>query len=211
LSAGKSERAWEIGWTRTPSVGAESTTTPRAEAAREQELGQRAAERVAHDDRRALDLLDGLGQVVDGLVHGEVCDEVRVLAQALDLDLEPGVARGHDVESLGFVVGHPVLPAARRHPEAVHEHDRVGCRIGGHRISFSRSVATFSMMSSRVRKRPRMRVREPLASALDATSGTQGAYPSERVIDRLGRAVVLATRDRRRDGLALARAAGGSR
>ncbi|CPU66332.1 Possible glyoxalase/bleomycin resistance protein/ dioxygenase [Mycobacteroides abscessus] len=101
-----------------------------AETPREQELGEGAPERVAHDDRRRVERLDDGGQVVQGLRDGEVGDELRVLPEPLDLDLETGVAGRQDGESLLLVVRDPPLPAPRGHPEAVHEHDGVGARIG---------------------------------------------------------------------------------
>jgi len=82
---------------------------------------------VAHDDRRAVQGGDDGGEVIDGLGDGEVRDDLRVLAQRLDLDLEPRVGRGHDGEALLLVVLDPALPAAGGHPEAVDEDDGVGC------------------------------------------------------------------------------------
>jgi hypothetical protein len=110
-----------------------------AQPAGEQQLGQRAAEGVADDDRRLVQALDHGGQVVDGLRDGEAGDDLRLLAERLDLDVEAGVGRCDHPVPLRLVVGHPVLPGAGCHPEAVHEHDGVGCggvgTVGGQRCS----------------------------------------------------------------------------
>ena len=69
-------------------------------------------------------------EVLDDLRHGDLLDRRRVGVQRLDLDLEPGVGRRQHREALALVVGDPVLPAPRGHPEPVDEDDRVGrCRL----------------------------------------------------------------------------------
>jgi hypothetical protein len=84
---------------------------------------------MAHDDRRTVELADHIFEHVDDLRHLESLDRCRVCAERLDLDLEPWVrGRQHRV-ALGLVVALPVLPAARRDPEAVDQNDRVGSRI----------------------------------------------------------------------------------
>jgi len=97
-----------------------------AEPARNQQLGEGAAEGVAHDDRRSVESLDHSGEVVDRLRDRRLGDHRRVLPERLHLDLEAGVGGREDPEALGFVVGDPVLPASGGHPQAVDQDDRVG-------------------------------------------------------------------------------------
>ena len=62
--AGKKDRICDSGATWTPSVGAESMTTPADQAAGQEQLGDGAAERVTDDERRGIERLDDVGQVV---------------------------------------------------------------------------------------------------------------------------------------------------
>ena len=124
-----------------PSVGAESMTTPaeprpRASSSWVSVPPNEWPMMIGGSSSR----LDDLREVVDGLGHGQGRDGVGVLPQRLDLDLEAGVGGGQHAEALGLVVRDPVLPAARGHPEAVDEDDRVGRRQGiGHGATFSLS------------------------------------------------------------------------
>jgi hypothetical protein len=101
-----------------------------AEPAVEQHLRERAAERVAHDDRRARQLADDPLVVVDDRVDLEAGDRRRVGVEGLDLTLHARPGGRDHLEALLALAVDPALPAARRHPEAVDEHDRVG--PGGH-------------------------------------------------------------------------------
>ena len=94
----------------------------------EQELGERAAEGMAHDDRRPVELRDDTGEVRNGLGHRQRRDHRRVLAERLHLDLEPWVAGRDDPVALALVVRDPLLPAARGHPQPVDQDDGVGAR-----------------------------------------------------------------------------------
>ena len=67
--------------------------------------------------------------MLDDRRYREVLDGRRVRIQRLDLHLEAGVC-SQDAVAAALVASLPVLPASRRHPEAVDEHDRVRC--GGH-------------------------------------------------------------------------------
>ena len=72
-------------------------------------------------------------------VRRSVCGSA---SKRLDLDLEPGIsqARGRGTR-VASIAGHPVLPAPRRHPEAVDEDDGVGwVRIGAHGVAPSRAA-----------------------------------------------------------------------
>ena len=97
-----------------------------AEAVVEQDLHERAARRVAHEDRRGVERPDDRLQMRDDRGDREPLDRRRVGVERLDLDLETGVCGGEDAVALRLVVRDPVLPAARRHPEAVDQHDRIG-------------------------------------------------------------------------------------
>ena len=64
------------------------------------------------------------GSMIAGTVS--LGDHRRVGVQRLDLDLETRIRGREDLEAALLVVGDPVLPAARGHPEAVDEDDGVG-------------------------------------------------------------------------------------
>ena len=74
-------------------------------------------------------------QVRDRIRHGDVLDRGRILAQRLDFDLEAGIGGREHAVPAALEVGDPVLPAARRHPQAVDQHhgvgigDLVGCHV----------------------------------------------------------------------------------
>ena len=146
----------------------------RAEAVVEQDLREHAAGRVAHDDRRRVERADDGLEVLDDLRHRHRLDRGRVGVERLDLDLEAGIGGGEDLEALGLVVGDPVLPAARRDPEAVDEHDRVG-RGGcvGHAGPFRGSglTETSSMPSSWIRSM------SPCRCAWSCTSPVRTVWP----------------------------------
>src|SRR5215212_6875430 len=79
----------------------------------EQDLHEQAAEGVAHDDRRALELPDDALEVLYRAGHCQRLDGRGVLAQRFDLDLQAGIGWSeHAVSALG-VVFDPPLPAAR--------------------------------------------------------------------------------------------------
>ena len=73
-----------------------------------------------------VELADHRLEVLDDLRHGHRLDRRRVGVERLDLDLEAGVGGGEHAVAARLVVGDPVLPAARRDPEAVDQDDRVG-------------------------------------------------------------------------------------
>src|SRR5918994_6964581 len=79
----------------------------------EQDLGEQATEGVAHDDRRALELLD------DALVVLHDCGDRQrlyrrgILVERLYLYLQAGVGRSEHAIAAALVVLAPVLPAAR--------------------------------------------------------------------------------------------------
>ena len=63
-------------------------------------------------------------EVIQGGGNGRLGDDLGLLAQRLDLDLESRVCRHDDLMSLRPVVRSPVVPASRRHPQPVDQHDR---------------------------------------------------------------------------------------
>jgi len=94
-----------------------------AKAAVEQDLRERAAERVPHDDRRAVERPDDAVVVVDDLFDVKLCDPGRVAAQLVDVAVHAGPGRRDDVVAAALVTLDPVLPAERRHPESVDQDD----------------------------------------------------------------------------------------
>ena len=109
---GNSDLICDGGLTRTPSVGRRvDDDAGRAEAAGEQQLGERAAEGVAHEDRRLVERVDHAGQVVDGLRDREVGDDrPGPRAAPRPRPRSPG-SRGEHAVALGLVVGRPSPPS----------------------------------------------------------------------------------------------------
>ena len=109
----------------------------------EQDLGERTAEGVAHDDGWLIQLAYDALQVLDDPRDGQSLDRGGVLVERLHLYLKAWVGGGEHAVALALVVLDPLLPAAGGHPEAVNQHDgvrggRVGGVLGGHaRPSFS--------------------------------------------------------------------------
>lgn len=85
----------------------------------EEDLDERAAGGVADQDGRRVELADHRLEVRDYLWDRHPLNGGRVLVERLDLDLVAGVRRREHPVALALVVGDPVLPAARRDPEAV--------------------------------------------------------------------------------------------
>ena len=92
----------------------------------EQDLHKRAARRVAHEDRRRVERRDDRLQMRDDRRNCEPLDRRWVGVERLDLDLETRVCRDEDLVAPRLIVRNPVLPTARRQPEAVDQHDRIG-------------------------------------------------------------------------------------
>lgn len=97
-----------------------------AEATIEQYLRERSAERVADDDRRALELEDDRLVAVEDLLGGERRDPRGIGVHRLDLGLHGGPVRRQHAVAEALVALAPVLPAARGQPEAVDQDDGVG-------------------------------------------------------------------------------------
>jgi hypothetical protein len=117
----------------------------------EQDLRKQAAHRVAHDDRRALQLAYDALQVLDDGGNRQRLDRGGILAQRLYLDFQTGVGWGEHAVAAALVALDPLLPAARGHPEAVDQDDGVrsglvGGVLCGHGVLL-RKVALYSIPS----------------------------------------------------------------
>jgi hypothetical protein len=103
-----------------------------AEAAVQQELRDKAAERVAHDDGRGAETADDPVVVVDDLLDSEPLVPGGILANLLHRSLESGPGRCEHGVALRLEALLPAFPAERREPEAVDEDDgRLLRRRGG--------------------------------------------------------------------------------
>ena len=89
-------------------------------------MGERPAERVTHDDRRTVQALDHLAEMVERFGDGCFGDDLRLFPQRLDLDLEARVRRHDHLMALRPVVLHPAVPAPGGHPKPMDQHDRRG-------------------------------------------------------------------------------------
>jgi hypothetical protein len=74
---------------------------------------------MTHEDRRRLDSFDNDFEVRHDRGDREVFDRRWIAVERFDLDLESRIRWSEDAIALGFIVRDPVLPASRRHPEAV--------------------------------------------------------------------------------------------
>src|SRR5262245_45752424 len=88
---------------------------------------------MAHEDRRHLESPDDDFEVLHDRGSREALDGRWIAVERFDLDLKPRIGWSEDAVASRLVTWDPVLPASRRHPEAVNQHDRVGTfRWRGH-------------------------------------------------------------------------------
>src|SRR5215208_3953128 len=123
----------------------------------EQYLCKQSARRVAHDDRRLVELIDDAPYVLDDGGDGKLLDRGGVLAQPFDLALEARVGRGQHAVTAALVTLDPLLPASGGHPEAVDQDDgiwSVGC-VGG--VLCGHGSATSVWIEGRTRQ-PRLKL-----------------------------------------------------
>ncbi len=97
-----------------------------AQAAVDQELGEGPAEGVAHDDRRTVQALDHLAEMVKRFGDGRLGDDLGFFTQRLHLDLESRVRRHDDLMPLRPVILHLAVPTPGGHPRPMDQHDRLG-------------------------------------------------------------------------------------
>jgi hypothetical protein len=95
-----------------------------AEAAVEQNLGERPTERMADDNRRIVELADQRVVMVDDLRYAEVLDGRRVATKRCNV-LHARPTLGDDTEAPVRVTRYPVLPAERCHEEPMNQDDRI--------------------------------------------------------------------------------------
>src|SRR4029453_17574626 len=91
---------------------------------------------MTYEDRWCLELLDHDFEMLHERGNREPLDGRWIAVERFDLDLEPRIRWSEDAVALGFIARDPVLPAARRHPEAMNQYDRIGTfRLRGHGVS----------------------------------------------------------------------------
>src|SRR5688572_30655009 len=96
---------------------------------------------MTYKDRRRLESLDNVYEVRHDRGNGEAFDRRWIAVERFDLDLEPRIRWSEDAVALGFIARDPVLPASRRHPEAMNQYNRIGTfRLRGHGASPCGSV-----------------------------------------------------------------------
>src|SRR5205807_497666 len=100
----------------------------RAEAAVEEHLRKQAPEGMAHDDRWLVEQPDDLRVAVNDLGYAQARERRRVASNLFDLALDPRPGRRQDAVATLFVVAAERIPAARGHPRAVDQEDRVRLR-----------------------------------------------------------------------------------
>src|SRR5215475_6769214 len=91
---------------------------------------------MTHKDRWRLELLDNGFEVRHDRGNREALDGRWIAGERFDLDLETRIRWSEDAVTPGFLARDPVLPASRRHPEAMNQYDRIGTfRLRGHGAS----------------------------------------------------------------------------
>src|SRR5262245_45567126 len=80
---------------------------------------------MTHEDRWRLAPGNGF-EVRHDRGNRETLDGRWIAVERLDLGLEPRIRWSEDAVALGFIARNPVLPASRRHPEAMNQHNRIG-------------------------------------------------------------------------------------
>src|SRR5262245_52782065 len=81
---------------------------------------------MTHEDRWRLECLDHAFEVRHDRGRREAFDRRWIAVERFDLDRESRIRWGEHAVAPGFVACDPVLPASRRHPEAMDEYDRIG-------------------------------------------------------------------------------------
>ena len=78
----------------------------------EQDLGKEASSRVAHDDRRAIELAYDVLKVFDDRRDSQSLNRGGILVERFDLDLKAWVGRGEHAVTTALVALDPLLPAS---------------------------------------------------------------------------------------------------
>ena len=158
-----------------------------AVAAVEQQLGEEAAEGVAHDDRLAVEALDDVLIRLDDLVDADMLGPGGVGAQFLRRAVEAGPRRSEHLVAGGLVAGDPVLPAERVHPQAVDEHDGGRFRHGPDAMTGPRNPlqrVDLTCVAQRVRKLSA--IADPELRKRPVQVGGDGAGGEEEPLSDLG-------------------------
>src|SRR5215831_17390908 len=88
---------------------------------------------MSHKDRWRLEVPDNGLEMRHDSGNREALDGRWIAVERFDLDLEPRIRWSDDAVALGFIAHDPVLPASRRHPEAMNQYNRIGTfRLRGH-------------------------------------------------------------------------------
>src|SRR5262245_38622489 len=91
---------------------------------------------MTNENRWGLGLSDNGFEVRHDRGNREALDGRWIAVERFDLDLEPWIRWSEDAVALGFIARDPVLPASRRHPEAMNQYNRIGTfRLRGHGAS----------------------------------------------------------------------------
>src|SRR5262245_36359726 len=88
---------------------------------------------MTHEDRWRVDSLNNAFEMLHEGGNREALDGRWIAVERLDLDLEARIRWREDEVASGLIARDPVLPASRRHPEAMNQDDRIGTfRWRGH-------------------------------------------------------------------------------
>src|SRR5215475_1667250 len=116
---------------------------------------------MTHQDRWRLTPGNGF-EVRHDRGNRETLDGRWVAVERRDLGLEPRIRWSEDAVALGFIARNPVLPASRRHPEAMNQHNRIGTFWWCGHESVSLSVAFWYTLPSVTSSRSLCNSSEPM-------------------------------------------------
>ena len=121
----------------------------RPETVADQELRERAPDRMAHDDGAGVQLADVIGQVIHDLADADPGHEVGVSPERLEVGsalADAGVTGREDGMAPHLIALDPVLPGQRGHPQPVDQDDGGGWRCHAPML-FSRRPSCISHLT----------------------------------------------------------------